>query len=870
MTTLLPPLPRLRSAAHPTRPAARLSPRLARHLPQVLCGLLLLLTAAVRLINLTGAPQRIDDEGTYVAQAYAVLHYGELAHYTYWYDHPPLGWLQIAAWFLLTGGPGSASSAVAEGRGFMVVVAVVSAALLWTLARRLGLSLPAAVAAVAVFALSPLAVDLGRIVYLDNIATAWLLAALVLFCSPQQRLSAALGGAACFGIAVLTKETMLLLLPAVLLLAWTRAARATRRYAAAVVVTVLGLMLAGYVLTAAIRSELLPGAGHVSLLQAIEFQLYGRDSGGSLFDPHSLNRATFGRWWALDPVLLTAALPAAAAALAVRRLQPVATGVVLLAAILLRDGYLPAPFVIAALPLVALLVTGVPDAAVRWARAHRVGTGGHRRPLLVGALAAAVTLGAVTGTAWAPTLRYLLTADADAPLRQAEQWISENVPHQDRLVVDDALWVDLVSDGRDRRDVVWFYKLDTDTAVQSWSPDGWRDYDWVVSSPSLRAGTPSAGQLADAVAASAPVAVFGSGDARVELRHVQAGGSGTSATGPGTPAASLGAQLADHLDGAAEPALAVLRSGGADPRVLTTLDLLAARERVLLSDLPTVPGEDAAGAPRRQVLLRATGPAQDRIAAFFRAQSGTYAPDAVETVPDGLLVRFPAGAPALPLPTADPATAAGPSARVRVADLRTTEAPEVVDVFGIDGRPVGVMPAGGGTPSGYRSLAPGEYVLATRPAADGAPPPVARQVVQVQPGRSYTFALFTDAARTSVNAQLVPDEPGPTPAGTGQVRLIEGARAPQTLTLTIDDPHGPDVVLADGVGYGLVTGYAQVGAGRRTLTVHAGDQAWPLTATVPSTTAVTLVLREGPDGPALTAVPDSRQPARALDRPARP
>ena len=51
-------------------------------------------------------------------------------------------------------------------------------------------------------------------------------AALVLFCSPQQRLSAAFGGAACFGVAVLTKETMLLLLPAVLMLAWTRAARA--------------------------------------------------------------------------------------------------------------------------------------------------------------------------------------------------------------------------------------------------------------------------------------------------------------------------------------------------------------------------------------------------------------------------------------------------------------------------------------------------------------------------------------------------------------------------------------------------------------------------------------------------------------------
>ena len=200
------------------------------------------------------------------------------------------------------------------------------------MARRLGLSLAAATAAVAVFALSPLAVDLGRTVYLDNIATAWLLAALVLFSSPQQRLSAAFGGAACYGVAVLTKETMLLVGPAVLLLAWRFAAPRTRRYAAAVVGTVLGLMLAGYVLMAAIRNELFPGAGHVSLVEAVQFQLYGRDSGGSVFDAASLNHTTFQQWWVLDPVLLTAAVPAAVAGLAVRRLQPNATAVVLLAA----------------------------------------------------------------------------------------------------------------------------------------------------------------------------------------------------------------------------------------------------------------------------------------------------------------------------------------------------------------------------------------------------------------------------------------------------------------------------------------------------------------------------------------------------------
>src|SRR5438105_2543375 len=53
----------------------------------------------------TGAadyPSFSDDEGTYVAQAWAVTTQNALSHYTYWYDHPPLGWLQLsfASWLL--------------------------------------------------------------------------------------------------------------------------------------------------------------------------------------------------------------------------------------------------------------------------------------------------------------------------------------------------------------------------------------------------------------------------------------------------------------------------------------------------------------------------------------------------------------------------------------------------------------------------------------------------------------------------------------------------------------------------------------------------------------------------------------------------
>ena len=130
-------------------------------------GILLILTATVRLINLTGSPGRFDDEGTYMAQAYAVAKWGELAHYTYWYDHPPAGWLQLALWTVISG-PDFGGNAVAAGRYLMVIVAVITAALLWALARRIEMSRWASAAAVAVFALSPLAISLSRMVYLDT------------------------------------------------------------------------------------------------------------------------------------------------------------------------------------------------------------------------------------------------------------------------------------------------------------------------------------------------------------------------------------------------------------------------------------------------------------------------------------------------------------------------------------------------------------------------------------------------------------------------------------------------------------------------------------------------------------------------------
>jgi hypothetical protein len=495
----------------------------------VLVGVLIVV-AVVQATGMPQAPQRVDDEGTYVAQAWAMQHWRTLGHYTYWYDHPPLGWLLLAAWTTLTGAFNRATTAVAAGREFMLVLQLVSAALLYGVARRLGLRRPAAAGAVLVFSLSPLALGMHRAVYLDNIATPLVLAAFLLVLSPTHRLAAHAAAGMCLAAAVLVKETSLLLVPAVLWQYWQVSDRRTRRYSLILAGSLFALVGAAYLLYATLRGELLPGPEHVSLVDAIRFQLTERAPSGSPLDPDSLSRRTLELWLGQDPWLLAAAAVLIPAGLAIRRLRPVTAAFAILAAMALRPGYLPVPLVIGMLPFASLLVAGVADTA--WARP--VGTGeaanpapdtGHRgRPLHAGkvlVIACLAVAAMVVVPRWWQRDRDLMTVDHDRPFRQAEAWIAGNVPHTARLLVDDALWVDLVERGYRPGQVVWFYKLDTDRDVRGRYPRGWREFDYLVSTATLRSFPDSLPQAREAQRRSKVVATFGGGTQRVEIRKVQ-------------------------------------------------------------------------------------------------------------------------------------------------------------------------------------------------------------------------------------------------------------------------------------------------------------------------------------------------------------
>ncbi|RMI31757.1 ArnT family glycosyltransferase [Nocardia stercoris] len=341
-----------------------------RHGLAIVGGLALLCLVATS-VNLAGYPIRFGDEGVYVAQAWAVPNEHALSHYTYWYDHPPLGWLQLSAWFELTDGLGRwAHDTTVAGREFMVVDRIAVCALLFVLARRLGMRRFWAGIAVAMWILSPAAMHYGRLVLLDNIALPWLLAAFALALSPRRTWGAAVGSAVCFAFAVTTKETMAVAAPALLYQLWSNYRRASNRdYAWVSFAIVFAGTVGLYPLYAILKNELIPGPGHVSLVGTIGWQLSARKPSGSVFDPHSDAYNLVHLWLHLDPLLPVAGVIAAAVLMVRPRFRPVMVALLSQVIALLRPGYLPAMYIDALLPLMALAVAGLGDTL--WPRSTR-------------------------------------------------------------------------------------------------------------------------------------------------------------------------------------------------------------------------------------------------------------------------------------------------------------------------------------------------------------------------------------------------------------------------------------------------------------------------------------------------------------------
>jgi hypothetical protein len=493
--------------------------------------------------NLQGWPGRVnDDEGTYVAEAWAMIFEHHLSHYTYWYDHPPLGWAQLAAYAWVTDGFARVGSAVAVGREFMWFVAMASCLFLFVLCRRLGLRRVFSAAAVAMFGLSPLAIYFHRMVSLDNIGTMWLLAALMFAASRRNSLRAAFWSAVCLAAAVLSKETIALLTPAVIWMIWQHTDRRTRAWNLGVFGATYLLLLLGYPLMAALRGELFPGPKHVSLGWALWWQFAGRAGSGSPLNQRSGSAALVHFWLGLDPWLLAIGVVLIPAALFVRRLRPIVFGLLLQIVVPLKGGYLPYFYVTTMLPFAAVLAVGVADAfwtplaggpRARWAGRVLV-------------LAAAAAFAVLVAPGWARALDRQSTVRGDIGSLAATTWVERHVPKSDVVVVDDYIWPDLKIDGMNP---LWMWKVDGDPQVTRMDlPHGWPSIKYIVMTSQASTMLNQLPTLTQAMAHSVVVASFTQG---VTVREVIPAGPPSTASTASSSASSVppGSAWAESLGG---------------------------------------------------------------------------------------------------------------------------------------------------------------------------------------------------------------------------------------------------------------------------------------------------------------------------------
>jgi len=477
-------------------------------------------TAAIVPLSLVHAwgiaqfPAFFDDEGAYVSQAFAVDNLHALTPYTYWYDHPPLGWILLGAWAKVFPVFSSTSHAIAASRTFVLCTFVLSAALLYGVARRMSLGPGLSAVAVAFFGLSPLALDYQRMTLLDNIAMPWLIAAFFLALTPRRRMAMYAASGVCFALTVLTKETFLLFLPSLAFLIWTSCARSTRRYATVVFGTLFACVAAFYPLFALLRGELLEGKHHTSLLYGIHFQL-SRKGGGSVLTPHSATRALVDTWLKVDPIILAVMIGLIPVLLIVRRLRWLGLALGVPVIIALRPGsYVPAMFVIGLLPFTGLGLAAIADVAAETSKNAR--RAAYRAALAVAAVAVLAVPTGVAAPLWIHKDLTMVRTDDTSADNRAVQWLSAHASRSSRILVDATIWTDLVDRGFNRHRIVWFYKLDLDPSLRT----PWWRFDYVVRSDLMAGNLDWLPRSRSVYDHSSVVAVFTTPNSRIEVRRV--------------------------------------------------------------------------------------------------------------------------------------------------------------------------------------------------------------------------------------------------------------------------------------------------------------------------------------------------------------
>ena len=449
--------------------------------------------------NVFRYPLYLTDEGIYTEQAWAVVNQAALSPYTYFYDHAPGGWLLISLWDLLLPGHSlTFGNGINTGRVLMVIIHVASVVMLFQITRKISGSYLAAFVAGLLFDLSPLAVYYQRQVLLDNIMVFWLLLCIYLLVMRRNRvLSTAVAGLS-LGLALVTKENAIFLLPGLGYLVYRSVhGRFNRRFAASFWAFAAFVPVGVYVMYAVLKNELWPTAwnfslsspptDHVSLMYTVWWQLNRSQQG--LFS-NMLNNT----WMPRDGVLLIIGALAVLLNLYLgwrrRQENPALFAIALLAAgyaFYLIRGSVVLEFYV--LPIIPLLAMNIGIAAAHLTRPLN-------NPFKVATVATCAIL------LFSPIGGYFLVYNdkgqvavhdlyslSHTDLQQDQvAFLRQNVPYNARIIMDDDIWTFLHEERPFYPFAHSHWKAASDPAVRdTLFQRDWRNIDYIVMSNKMRA-----------------------------------------------------------------------------------------------------------------------------------------------------------------------------------------------------------------------------------------------------------------------------------------------------------------------------------------------------------------------------------------------
>jgi hypothetical protein len=526
------PLP---TEAEPSRLPLFSRERWLGYLPSLLVIVPVLgLVFAVHWMGFEGWPIRQNgDAGVYASQVWAVVFHHELAPFSYFYDHPPGAWLTMALYAFVTRAFQRDPTTLIVVREAMVCFHMISSALLFGLARRMHYRRGLAALAVLIFSLSPLGLQYQREAFIDNVMVMWLIAGLYFMASRRRDIPSAIAAGACFGMAILSKETALAMVPAMIVFFWLNTDPRKRVHRILAHYLPFAGMIGIYLVYAFGKHEFFVGRGHVSLVGTFKWQLVSRKPTGSLLDVHSQTFAMAMNWVHSDPVVLLACVALAPLALLTRRTFTFGFMVVCQIGTVCHNGYMPFAFVTLLYPLAGLVVAGVANNFWNGFAGRRRRDGHHPtkrtlprwipRTALYGVRLAVLTgiVGAVllAFPRWQPQLAQAMEARPDLAVVQAVHYMETHVPRSKLVVTDNDSWTDLREAGFHPAPVD---KLQLDPAVRRRLDHGWKDIAYVMSMKFSPSDCTTYSITAVAVDHSVVVAAFGHGASTIYIRKVNA------------------------------------------------------------------------------------------------------------------------------------------------------------------------------------------------------------------------------------------------------------------------------------------------------------------------------------------------------------